>query len=212
MYIYRLWTSMNDSNMSEQNNEAQRAQEQYEIEKEMANDQPVSTSMNTEHTPTKVREGWRTTDGKFYRFENYDNLPAEYKTFLPRKSTKGKLAPDGIEPIVHVDPVDGKTYRYWITFFPNGGSSVSSMEWNASSGGTGGSYQRKTFYMDIGVGEHTLSEANALLSANENDRVFRYKKDGNIQISTTTKAPDGTVTVSSRIVYVLLKQKKIEYG
>ena len=210
--------------MSDANNEARLAQEQYETEREqMANQEPVSTNVNTEHVPVavteeqtkpKVREGWTTTDGKFWRFENYDNLPAEYKAFLPRKGTKGKLAPNGIEPIVHVDPVDGKTYRWWITFFANGGSSVSSMEWNASGGGSGGSggYQRKSFYMDIGVGEHDLSEANALLAANENDRVYRYKKDGHLQISSTTKAPDGTVTVSSRIVYVLLKQKKIEYG
>ncbi len=210
--------------MSNINDEARIAQEEYEVERDqMVNEQPVSTNVNTEHVPVvmteqqpkpKVREGWTTTDGKFWRFENYDNLPAEYKEFLPRKSTKGKLAPNGIEPIVHVDPVDGKTYRWWITFFANGGSSVSSMEWNASGGGSGGGTygQRKAFYMDVGLGEHNLTEANALLSANENDRIYRYKKDGHLQISTTTKTPDGTVTVSSRTIYLLLKQKRIEYG
>ena len=69
------------SDVTNRNEEARIAQEQYE--NEMVNEQPVSTNVNTEHVPVvteqkpKVREGWTTTDGKFWRFENYHNLPTE---------------------------------------------------------------------------------------------------------------------------------------
>lgn len=194
--------------MSDMNEEALRAQQEYEAE---SSGVQASMQPQPEQGPKK-REGWSTTDGKFWKFQNYENLPAEYKEFLPRQSTKSKLHPDGIEPITHVDPQDGKTYKFWITFYSNGGSGVSSMEWNTSGGGGYSGGQKKSFYMDIGIGQHNINEANALLSANESDRQFKYKPLSGLTKNKTTKNPDGTTVFETEPVVLLVKQKRVEYG
>jgi hypothetical protein len=201
------------SEMENINQEALDAQQQFEAE-QGSNTQSTNQNTAVQEQPKstgKRPEGWRSDDGKFWKWQNYDNLPSEYKAFLPRESTKGKLNQNGIEPIVHQDPFDGRLYKYWISIFPNGGSTVSSMELSQQQ--QGGGYSGKSFYVDVGVGEHQVGEANALLAANESDRVYRYKYVNDYATETTSvRNADGTSTTTSKRGVMLLKQKRVGYG
>ena len=198
------------------NQEALDAQEAYDVEQQQQQQMGTTTQQTVQEQSQKprVREGWTTQDGEFFTFKNYDNLPAEYKTFLPRKQTKSKTRPDGAETVVHVDPFDGKTYRYGVTLFDNGGSSVWSrfVDPNKPQGGGSGSGS-KSFYLDVGCTEYSINEANALLAANESDRVYRYKPHGEAYEveRKTTKDEAGNVVVISKHRLLLLKQKRITF-
>lgn len=201
------------SNFENINQEAQDAQQQYE--QEMANQEPkTQTQKQSQVQPKpKVREGWTTNDGSFFTFKNYDNLPAEYKAFIPREPTKTKNRPVGIDPIEHVDPVDGLKYKYGVTFFDNGGTSVWSRRVEEGSSGGGGS-GNKSFQLDVGIAEYSVNEANALLAANESDRVYRYKPYGESYETekTVTKDENGNMKTVTKRALLLVKQKRIMYG
>ena len=209
------------SNYENLNEEAIDAQQQYETERQevsgvqvnMTTDrQPASTQANIQPQVQvqrpRVREGWTQKGENFYTFSNYDNLPSEYKVFLPRAQTKSKNYPNAIqEPITHQDPFDGKTYMYGVTIFDNGGTSVWSRYVDPNKPQS--SYAGRPFYIDVGVGEHSVGEANALLAANEGEKVYRYRHAGFNATNKTTKNSDGSITTEHKLTHVLLKQKRI---
>lgn len=199
------------------NQEALDAQQQFEAErKEISGVQvtmnPGSGGVTIPQQQPKSRPGWTTKDGSVWFFSNYDNLPSEYKQFIPREATKSAKYPNATgEQVIHQDPFDGQTYKYGVTFFDNGGSSVWSRihDPNKPSGGSG---FRKSFYLDVGLQEMSAGEANALLAANEGEPTYRYKLGGSFVMNQVANGSDGSKTVVTKIVHVVLKQKRIEYG
>jgi len=207
------------------NSEAIDAQQEYEAERQevsggvqvnMTTDrQPASTQVNVEHVPqqqpkARPRNGWKLKEGStdFYLFPDFDLLFAEYKQFLKREVT-----PKG-EGIIHIDPQDGQTYKFGVSQHRDGTLGVWSKKWDPNRQSSSSSYSgggRKSFYLDVGLKEVSETEANALLAASEGDYAYRYKLGGSFVINQVLNASDGTKSVITKIVHVVLKQKRIEY-
>lgn len=177
-----------------------------------------NTQQQQQQQVSKKRpDGWKTEDGKMWRWDNYYTLPDEYKKFLEPKNTKGKLDPAGIEPPVHVDPFDGKTYKFWVAFFDNGGSRISCMEWNttsqgSSSGGTsatGG--QKKSFYKTIDLEEGNIDQVKAFYASVRDNKKIMFKRVDSVPITATEIKPDGTRVTKQELRHVLELQERIDY-
>ena len=225
MYKYKFYYNiLTMSNFEKQNeNEGQDAYQEYE--KEMSSTTPVHTQENQEHQPQDPRpevngkrwvwdEKWRN-----WTWLDYHSLPSQYKEFLPQEPTRSKTFPNAKEPIVHEDPFLHKKMRYDVFFFPNGGSKISAREYReysstsggGSSSGGGGGF-KKSFYLDVDMEELDIAEARSRLASNEGETTYRYKPAGSHVVSVKAGAPDGTFSIVNKLVHIIVKQKRIEFG
>lgn len=196
------------SEIERMNEEALDAQQEYD--KSQQESASVQNVRQEEQTKPRIRPGWETKDGEFFTFKNYHNLPAEYKVFLKYEQTKSKAKPDAPQEVItHVDPVDGRTYRYGVTIFDNGGSSVWSRLQDPNR--PSGSGFKKSFYLDVGLVEVDGGVADGTLAMNETEREYRHKWVGS-HVLGSVQIVDGEKKVVNKVVHIIVKQKRIEYG
>lgn len=184
-------------------------QEQVQQTQSMSNENYKIVQDAKANQELKRPDGWKTNDGSFWNWSNYETLPLDYKEFIPKKQTKTKRYPNGeIDPIIHEDPFDKKTYMYGVTFFDTGGTSVWSRLHVPRTTGF-----KKAYFKTIDVIEGTAKEIRTHLAASNEERGNKsYKYVQPFQIKEMTTNADGSKTLSDKIIHVLLLQERIEYG